>query len=314
MDAATLPRPFPTRTERPGGRPGAVLRSFVVRVGFLTHLLWDRYGPFWSSLAVAAGADPVHPDPEAVLDHLTDDRVAAVPDVVFRLAVAAALALDDTDLIVVPSLNPERDGGPGGAQDPWIADLPAALGRVRGAGPPLWPVAADLALAVETPAVSFLARLVHEPAKVRRAWAQHRAAARPPRRVPPPGAVRPSDGRVVAVVGQPWLATPAVARLATGPTERPLGPYGYDPEELRAEGRRVEARLIDTDAEALGAVRRFGRSAGVDVLRLVVDGGSASDAWLARRAEALAPRRLEVVDLRTLGDADARLRALLTPP
>ncbi len=289
-----------------------MLRFYVVRVGFLTHLMWDRYGPFWASMVLAAGAEVVRPDPDAVLERLTDPRVGDVAGVAFRLAFAATLALEENDLIVVPRLNPERDGGPGGAQDPWIGDLPAALARARGAGPTLWPVAADLTLPLETAAVSLLAHLVHEPAKVRRIWAQHRAAARPPRRAPVEGRVRPSEGRTVAVVGQPWLATPDVARLATGPTERPTGPYAFDPAELRAEGRRFDARLIDTDAEALGAIRRFGRSAGVDVLRLVVDGGSGSDAWLARRAEVLAPRRLEVVDLRTLGAPEARLRALLT--
>ena len=311
MTSGRLPRASGTATTRQGGAVGAVLRFVVVRVGFLTHLLWDRYGPFWASLVGAAGADVVRPDPDAVLARLTDPRVGAVPGVAFRLAVAGALALDDVDLIVVPRLNPERDGGPGGAQDPWIGDLPAALARTRGAGPTLWPVAADLAVPVESAAVSLLAHLVHEPAKVRRIWAQHRAAAKPARRSHPEGRVRPSDLRAVAVVGQPWLATPEIARLATGPTERATGAFAFDPEELRAEGRRIDERLIDTDAEALGAIRRFGRSAGVDVLRLVVDGGSGSDAWLARRAEALAPRRLEVVDLRTLGTPEARLRALL---
>jgi hypothetical protein len=290
---------------------GAVLRSNVVRVGFLTHLLWDRYGPFWAGLARAAGAEVVRPEREAIVARLTDPRVAHAPAVAFRLAVAAALALEDVDLIVAPRLNPERDGGPGGAQDPWIADLPATLERVRGAGPIIVPVAADLTGPLETDAVSFLARLVHEPARVRRAWAQQRASARPPRRGAPEGRVRPSEQRTVAVVGQPWLATPAVARLATGVGEQPLVAAAFDPEDLRAEGRRVDARLIDTDAEALGAVRRFARSAGVDALRFVVDGGSGSDAWLARRAEALAPRRVEVVDLRTLGDDEARLRALV---
>ncbi|MDF1524428.1 MAG: hypothetical protein P1P87_16625 [Trueperaceae bacterium] len=282
-----------------------------MRVGFLTHLLWDRYGPFWVGLARAGGAEVVRPDLEAVLARLTDPRVAHAPAVAFRLAVAAALALEDVDLIVVPRLNPERDGGPGAAQDPWIADLPATLERVRGAGPTIVPVAADLTGRLETAAVSFLARLVHEPARVRRAWAQQRAAARAPRRAAPEGRVRPSEQRTVAVVGQPWLATPAVARLATRAGEQPLTPASFAPDDLRAEGRRADPRLIDTDAEALGAVRRFARSAGVDEVRFVLDGGSGSDAWLARRAEALAHRRIEVVDLRSLADDEARLRALI---
>lgn len=290
-----------------------MLRSVLVRVGFVTHLLWDRYGPFWTALARSVEAEAVVAEPDAVLDRLTDPRVAAATGVVFRLAVAAALALDDVDLLVVPRLNPDRDGAPGGGQDPWIADLPAALERARGPGPAIWPVASDLGAALENEAVPFLARLVHDPARVRRAWSQHRAEARPPRRAGGGPLRRPSDGRTVAVVGQPWLATPALARLTARADEQVVGPWTVDPAELREEGRRVDARWIDSDAEALGAVRRFARTASVDVVRLVVDGTSGSDAWLARRAEALAPRRLEVVDLRDVGEPEARVRALLAP-
>ncbi len=291
-----------------------MLPSFVVRIGFLTHLLWDRYGPFWVSLARAAGAEVVFAEPDEVLARLTDPRTAAPPAIAFRLAVAAALALEDVDLLVVPRLNPETDGGPGSGQDPWIADLPATLGRTVGGGPTLWPVDAHLAGSLETPAVTFLARIARDAGSVRRVWSQHRAAARPPRRVPPSLTVRPSDLRTVAVLGQPWTATPALTRLATRPAEHGVGPYGFEPADLRAEGWRVEPRWIDTDAEALGAVRRFARAAAtVQTLRLVIDAASGSDAWLQRRAEALAPRRLEVVDLRDVGDDERRLRALLDP-
>jgi hypothetical protein len=61
-----------------GGRPACrpVIPSSSVRVGFLTHLLWDRYGPFWTTLTRAAGSEVVLPVPAAVVARLADPRVA----------------------------------------------------------------------------------------------------------------------------------------------------------------------------------------------------------------------------------------------
>jgi hypothetical protein len=47
---------------------------------------------------------------------------------------------------------------------------------------------------------------------------------------------------------------------------------------------------------------------------MLVDGGSGSDAWLSRRARELAPQRLEVVDVRELGEPERLVAALLRPP
>jgi hypothetical protein len=284
----------------------------VVRVGFLTHLLWDRYGPFWSTLTRAAGADVVFAEAEAVVDRLTDDRVSAAPAIAFRMAIAAALALEEADLLVVPRLNPGDGGGRGAGQDPWVSDLSTMLERVPGL-PPTWAVDADLSRPLETNAVTYLRRLTGDGGLARRAWSQHRAEAHPPRRIAAPSAA-PAGQATVAVVGQPWWITPATVALAVRPGEHATAPWELDPGALRDEGRRLDAGLVDTDAEALGAVRRYARSAAVGTLRMVVDGGSGSDAWLSRRAREIAPQRLEVVDVRELGDPERLVAALLRPP
>ena len=290
-----------------------MLPSTVVRVGFLTHLLWDRYGPFWTTLTSAAGSEVVLPQPDDVVARLADPRVAVAPNVAFRLAVAAALALEDVDLLVAPSLNPDDGATRGAAQDPWVADLPTMLGRSVPGLPQVWALPADLGRPVEGEAITFLRRLTPDVGVVRRAWSQHRAEARPPRRTRRGAPQAPSGAVTVAVLGQPWWATPAVAALVARPGEHAVGPYAYDPGELRAEARRVDPALVDTDAEALGALRRFARSGAVGALRWIVDGASGSDLWLSRRAQAIAGARVELLPLRDLADREHTLRALLHP-
>jgi hypothetical protein len=290
-----------------------VLPSEVVQVGFLTHLLWDRYGPFWTTLTRAAGAEVVLPSPDAVIERLTDPRVAVAPAVAFRLAVAAALALEDVDLLVAPSLNPDDGATRGAAQDPWVADLPTMLARSVPGLPPVWSLPIDLDRPVESEAVTFLRRLTPDVGVVRRAWSQHRAEAHPGRRMQRGVPQAPAGAVTVAVLGQPWWATPAVAALLVRPSELAVGPYAFEPGELREEARRVDASLVDTDAEALGALRRFARSGAVGALRWVVDGASGSDLWLARRAQAIAGERVELVQLRDLAAPERSLRALLHP-
>ncbi len=159
--------------------------------------------------------------------------------------------------------------------------------------------------------MTFLRRLTSDVGVVRRAWSQHRASAQPPRRGTAAPMAAPPGTPTVALVGQPWWITPEVAALATRPGERVSAPFDLDPAALREEGRRVDAALVDSDAEALGAIRLYARSAAIARLRLVVDGAADSDAWLTRRAQALVPRRLEVVDVRDLGDPEQLLLALL---
>ena len=288
-----------------------MLGFWVVRVGFIHHLLFDRYGPWWSSLCRAAGADVVVAPPEAALAHAVEPAVAQAPALAFKLAIASALALQDVDLLVVPQLNPERDGGRGAAQDPWIADLPATLAGSAMGLPPIVAVPADLDDRVEGVAMTLLHRLTSDPGAIRRTWLRHRASIRPVRRSS--GLPSASPQKVIAFAAQPWWATRPVLE-ALGETSAWIAPFMIDPADLRAEGWRLEPELIDTDAEALGAVRRFARSASVSSLRLLIDGASGADAWLARRARVIAGERLEVVDLRTLPQARHVVDALLAVP
>lgn len=287
-----------------------MLPSEAVRVGFLTHLLWDRYGRFWAALAADVGAEVVRPTADAVLERLADRRVAQVDGVLPRLALASALALGDLDLLVAPRLNPEDGGRRGAAQDPWVADLPTMLERAAPGLPSVWAVPPDLAGAVDGAAVTFLHRLTPDAGLARRAWSRHRAEARPPRR--PSAAPSPAGSVRVALLGQPWWTTPAVAAVLAGPGEHVTGPAHHDPGDLRVEGRRWDDGLVDSDAEALGALRRSARAAAVDRLRWLVDEDAPSDRWLLRRARARAGERLEVVALHDL-DPERLVRALLAP-
>ena len=78
-----------------------------MRVGFVTQLLWDRYGPFWRDLVAGAGAEPTFPEPEAVRAAYAALPEDAAPSAPFRLALAQAAALEEADLLVLPRLNPE---------------------------------------------------------------------------------------------------------------------------------------------------------------------------------------------------------------
>ncbi|MDR9390960.1 MAG: hypothetical protein RI554_02925 [Trueperaceae bacterium] len=270
-----------------------------MRVGFVRSLLWHRYGPFWARLLAAADADVVDAEPDAVAAAWVDPRVAEVPGLAFRRAAAEALALSGADLLVVPSVNAGYEGARGGAQDPFVADLPGALAQILPGLPPLVAVPTDLdADAVETTAISLLGRVNPSAGLVRRAWQTHRADAHPP---PAPGLPGPRDGARAAVgwVGQPWHHAPTDARVAPGVRteagERVLAMYALPPAELRAEGWRVDPKLAPSDAEVLGAVRRLARRPDVARFVVEVDPTSGADAWLARKVRSLARRDVEEV-------------------
>ena len=266
----------------------------AVRVGFVNTVLWERYGPFWVELLRAAGAEVVLPS--------ADDVIAAAAEVpadegwMPLLARASLRALRDVDLVLVPRLSPEDQQGPGAAQDPWVMDLGAMLARSEPGRVALRAVPADTGPGVEALAIPLLTRVVGEVGRVRRVWEQYRVAAQQPWRPRSRSAAVPG-GRLVAVAGAPWWCTaPLVAALAR-PGERVGGQHEVAPSELRAEARRWRADLVDPDAEALGAVRRFARRGDVEAVRLLVDPARAADAWLARRARELAGARVEQVAL-----------------
>ncbi|HZW27914.1 MAG TPA: hypothetical protein VFF08_05645 [Trueperaceae bacterium] len=271
-----------------------------MRVGFVTQLLWDRYGPFWRDLAEGSGAEPLFPEPEAVREALAALPEDAAPSASFRLALAQAAALDEADLLVLPRLNPEGAGARGAGSDRWIADLPGALVSALPSGARHVAVAAYPDPAVESDAVTLLTELVRGAAEVGRVWArfrvkaQHlaegRAETNRARGADRAAARSFAHGNAVVYLAQPWVMTPEVARRLQERDDRVVTQLAVDPAKAREEGWRFDERLVHTDAEVLGAARLLSRRAGALEVRLIVDEGSDSDAWLARRIEQVVRR------------------------
>lgn len=185
-----------------------VLDSAPVRVGFVTQLLFERYGGFWRELVAGAGATVVLPTREGVQSHADAVDPELAPALWFRLAAVQAASLADCDLLIVPELNPEADDLRGSAQDRWVADLAGALVDAVASLPPLVRVAAYPDAGIESRAVALLHSLLHDAAAVRRVWSRHRAdairltrasSARAAHSVLENSAL-PSQ----ALVGQPW--------------------------------------------------------------------------------------------------------------
>lgn len=272
----------------------------AVQVGFVTQLLWPRYGSFWLGLVKGASAEVRFAERERAAALLSEARVQAVPGRALRLAVAQALALHSCDVIVAPELNLGADPGGevarGGGQDPWIASFPEALAASIAGLPPVLGVPASLGPDLERRAVEVLAQLGLEPAAVRRVWERWRTSARSPRLPEPRWQRRAGERETVGLIGQPWLVgavAPALAREGV----HLLAQHQLEPQGLREEGWRLEPRLIATDAEVLGAARHFGRRAAVDRLELLVDPSSGADLWLARRVRRLVHKPLAVRSL-----------------
>jgi len=269
-----------------------------MRIGFVTRLLWGRYGGFWTRLLEAAGAETVVPEQANVQVASDDPRLDAVVGLAFRQAAAEALSLADCDRIVVPALNRGYEGSRGSAQDPFVGDFPAALAQVVPGLPTLIGVPADLSdPSIEGLAIEVLSMLAPSHGTVRRVWQTHRADARPPRAPGLPSVSGSNTVRTVALVGQPWHFGERVRTPSPGPGERLWLADRIDPTELRREGWRFDEKLAPTDAEALGAVRRFSRRPEVDAVRMIVDPSSWADAWLERRARAVVHGRFETAEV-----------------
>jgi len=277
-----------------------VLDFPAVRVGFVTQLLWDRYGAFWLHLVEDAGAEAVRAGSGQVREALSDARVADVGPLAFRLAAAQAVALQGAgvDALVVPELNPAATHGArdprGGGADPWIADFPDALRSAVAGLPPLVTVPASLEPGVESTVVTALQNLLHDAHAVRRIWGRWRAEARPPRTAAARWTPGPGDRRTVGLVAQPWLLSDLLAGRAALAGEYLVAQHRLDPAVLRREGARVDAAAVATDAEVLGAARLFARRGGVDAVRLIVDRASSGDAWLAGRLQGIVRKPFEV--------------------
>lgn len=266
----------------------------AMRVGFVTQLLWERFGDFWLKLTLDAGADAVLPDRAATLGRLGDERVAGVPGLAFRIAVAQALTLSDADMIVAPSLNHGSESPRGSGQDPWIADFPAALGTLGGV-PPVLAVPVEPSQEQEGLVVSLVRQLTGEAGMVKRLLDRHRAGLQAASYPAPRWGHPPPGRRGVAWLGQPWLLRADLLRAASREDDYPHFQNRLDPRLLREEGARFDERLIATDREVLGAARLFSRRAGIAELRLVVDDTSGADRWLSSRVREASDKELVLV-------------------
>jgi hypothetical protein len=280
-----------------------VLDWHAMRVGFVTQLLWDRYGRFWRRLLEDAGAEIVLPEPEPTLAALEDARVTSVPGVAQRLAVAQSFNLERADLIIAPSLNAGCESARGSGQDPWIADFPAALATLGGL-PPVTGVPAWLAPQQETLVVRLLQQVGRDPGRIRRVWDRHRAGLRAQASPEPAWDVRVPGRSTVGVIGQPWLLQDRLVDLAVPAEARGIGQQRLDPDRLMEEGSRVDPRMTRTDQEVMGAARIFSRRGTIDELHMIVDESSGSDLWLRDRVARQATKPLVVHELgRLLGEA-----------
>ena len=278
-----------------------------MRVGFVTSLLWERYGPFWHKLVSGVRADALFPEWARVERSLTDERLLSIPGVAFRLAAAQALSLE-ADMIIVPDLNPGEERARGGGEDPWVASFPEALATLGGL-PPLVGVPAGLEEPPQTLAVNTLHALTRDPALVRRVWERNRSLAKPPRR-PEPRWRGLSDETVVGVIGQPWLLNDAVVDKLRAPGRHLVSQGALEPAPLREEGRRLDPRLVPTDREVLGAARYLSRKGSVAELVMVAD-RTGADAWLVNQAQRIGRKPLTVAYLHELLSPDDL--AFLTP-
>jgi hypothetical protein len=280
-----------------------------MRVGFLQQLLWSRYGEVWVKLLQHIGAEVQFADPTQVIQHY--ETLTFIPGTVFRLAVAEALALVETDTLIVPDLNPAETVARGSGQDPWIVQFPEALQRVAGL-PPILKVPATLEGNLEPLVLETLFSFKSDPAKIRLTWERYGRELKPKRYAEVRWTKLPDQTDVAGVIGQPWLMTTQMLRsLETYlPTVHKVLQHQLSPTVLREEAKRLEQRLISTDAEVLGAARFFNRKGSVDKLVMVVDNNSGADLWLEKQAKKIVTKPLEMIYLQDL-ISESGLRSLL---
>ena len=267
-----------------------------MRVGFITSILWSRYGRFWTRLAADAGAQTVFAETDRTVEHLQQKFLQQIPSLPLRVAVAQAMVLADCDVIVVPHLNPGTESRRGAAQDPWISELPETLATTAGITN-VFGVPVSLDAAAEPLAVKFVQDLLHDGWRTRTVLDRHRNLLRPAPRTALPVTPPESTG----VLGQPWLIDAHLAGLAV-PGGRQLAQSELDPRLLLEEGARVMDGLADSDREVVGAASWMSRRGGIDRLLFLQDGGSDHDRWLFSQLGKVVRKPLETVTVQSLLD------------
>jgi hypothetical protein len=270
-----------------------------MRVGFLRQLLWPRYGEVWVKLLQNIEVEVQFADPTNVVQRF--ETLADIPGVPFRLAVAEALALVETDTLIVPDLNAGETVARGSGQNPWIVQFPEALQRVAGL-PLILKVPATLEGNLEPLVLETLLSFKRDPAKVRLSWERYQKELNPKRYPEPRWTKQPGQTEVVGVIGQPWLVTQQLLGLleTSHSLSHKVSQYQLSPALLREEAKRLEQRLIASDAEVLGAAHFFNRKGSVDRILMLVDTSSGADLWLEKQVRKIVTKPLEIVYLQNL--------------
>lgn len=269
-----------------------------MRIGFITQLLWHRYGDLWTRLAQEVDAEPLFAEERLALEYLRDERLRDIPALSFRLAAAQALALQQVDLLIVPDLNAASDATRGAAQDPWIANFPETLATQVSGLPPIVAVPAGFEANLEGLVIETLLKVARDPARVRRAWERHRSHAKQSRKPEPRWQKRASETQLITVIHQPWLNPKAFLTPKEG--IHLIDQNELEPLSLQQEGQRFDEKLIMSDQEVIGAARLTARRGGVDKLIFVADKHSGSDIWLSERIKKMSHKPLELFYLQDI--------------
>ena len=270
-----------------------------MRVGFITQLLWNRYGSFWKKLLKDAGAEIVLPEPGMVGSGPDDYRLQKIPSFIFRLSAAQALALrDDVDLLIVPDLSEGVEVNRGAGQDPWVAQFSETLQSVVGRFPQILSVPVSLTPTIKGRAIEVLQHVLQDSARVRRVWERNQAYARYRWRQEGVQELT-SNYHLVGFIGQPWVVGAQSLRYFKSDNYSVLSQSTFDPQVLRREASTVESELLPSDMEALGAARLFNRRGDVTRLIVVADRIS-SDDWLVRFIQRKSHKPVESVQLEDL--------------
>jgi hypothetical protein len=141
--------------------------------------------------------------------------------------------------------------------------------------------------------------LSREASKVKRVWERNSHRVKAMRYPEISWTKGPYQGDVVAVIGQPWIMTKEVLSLLDSRQSFLVSQSQLEPSLLRQEAPK-QKRLIDTDAEGLGAAHFFSRKGTVDKILMIADQSSGADAWLAKQVGQIVNKPLEVVYLQDL--------------
>lgn len=281
-----------------------------MRVGFITQLLWPRYGTFWQRLVSGVEADVVFASKDNVLKRLQDPRLQDIPGIAFRLAAAQALALQDADVLIAPDLNPDVTTSRGSGQDPWVSSFPDALATTLSGLPPVIAVPAELNTQLETLAISVLHQLSRDPALIKRVWSRQRSATRQNKPQEPTWTLRPSDTKTVAIIAQPWLLNDTLIASFKQEGVHVVSQQQLDFRFVREEGYRFEKRLVATDSEVLGAARYLSRKGSVKELVYIADQSAGGDVWMVSQLQQLVHKPVRVHYMQELLSSEALFDSL----